>query len=459
MQQRGFSLILAILITALLLGCGIFLYKNSNLSFSITKLTDKGKTDSIPELSVAEQEIKSIPSDKFFGISCATLGFSGGTDSQGYYKEGGNYVVYGESKQIPLSLEETDKVNKALLAVIPDHPPKYNPDMQMCLSDVDNILITEGGSKSDPPNLFVLRLNKNYELKNKTTLKVENQVQGRPTVLGYTKDGILYLKAKGRNTDIYRSAESIFKIDFDSNRYEVLGRSVIKLDYETGSNSASSSVSETPKTDTIDYSTMVDTVKYNPLYMNTIGAKKFKKGELLFLNGSFTQEINSIPDEKLIGGVCIPYAYNPTSRMFQSLDRQHPRYEGYAGQDISSSNSGKVLLSLLKLRGNVTNGANEIGRILLCDLDNQDKIIISEPSKLQTNRDTYTGLLNNNYELDGKVQLKVPPDGGSDDGFPIAYTKDKIFYLKLQGTLFGGFYNLFKINFADNSYSTLYQGK
>lgn len=92
-------------------------------------------------------------------------------------------------------------------------------------------------------------------------------------------------------------------------------------------------------------------------------------------------------------------------------------------------------------------------------MDNQDKIVISEPSKLQTNRDTYVGFLNNNYELGGKVQLKVPPDGGSDDGFPIAYTKDKIFYLKLQGTLFGGFYNLFKINFANNSYSTLYQGK
>lgn len=456
MKQKGFSPILIVLVITLL-GSGIFLYKNYGLSLSIKKLSDASKPNSLPEVSVVEQEIKKISSDKLNGISCATLGFSGGTDSQGYYKQGGNYAVYGKDKQVSLSAEETDKVDKALLTVLSDHPPKYNPDMQMCLSDKDNILITEGGS--DPASLFVLRLTKKYELINKITLKVENQIQGWPQVLGYTKDGIVYLKVTGRNTDIYRSVEDVFKVDFSLNKYETLGRSVLKLDNEVSNTPVSGSAGETPKTDSVDYSKLINSVNYDPLYANTLGAKNFKKGELLFLNGLFTKEISDIPEEKLVGGVCIPYAYDSSNKVFQSLDRQHPRYGGYSGQNIDSPTSAKVLLSLLRLRGNIANGANEIGRILLCDLDNQDKILISEPSKLQINRDTYVGFLNNAYELGGRVQLKVPPDGGSNDAFPIVYTKDKIFFLKLQGDLYGGFYNLFKINFADKTYTTLYQGK
>ena len=223
-------------------------------------------------------------------------------------------------------------------------------------------------------------------------------------------------------------------------------------------------ISTKPQAETADptnYSKLVETVIYNPssTSWNTVGANKFKKAELLFLNGSFTKEIYDIPEQKLIGGFCVPYSYDSNSKVFVSLDRAHPRYDGYAGQNLDQQVSKKVLLSLLRSRGNITNGSNEIGRIFLCEFGNQEKLLVSEPSKLQINRNTYITLVNNDYTLASKIEIKVPDGGGSSDVFPIAYTTDKILFLKLQGSLEGGMYNLFKINFTNNSYKILYKGK
>lgn len=223
MRQKGFSPILVIIITALVLGSGIFLYKNLNLSLPIKQSPAINTVESLPNVSAIEQQIKNIPSDKLNRIECATLGFSGGTDSQGNYKEGGNYIVYGKT-QTQLSVGETDRLNKALLTVIPEHPPKYNPDMQMCLSESDNVLLIERGGKSDPNSLFIFQLTKGYEPKKQLTIKMENQLQGRSEMLAYTKEGILYLWIKGED-----SVENIYKIDFNSQKVELAARGSAKL--------------------------------------------------------------------------------------------------------------------------------------------------------------------------------------------------------------------------------------
>lgn len=435
MKQKGFSPILVIITAVLLLGSGIFLYKNSNLSLPIKQSPAANKFESLPNVSIAEQQIKSTPSDKLNQIECATLGFSGGTDPQGYYKEGGHYIVYGKT-QTPLSVDETNRLNKALLTVISEHPPKYNPEMQMCLSELDNVLLIERGDKSDPNNLFVLRLTKGYELKNKITVKMESQLQGRSELLAYTKDGIFYLRARGND-----SIDNIFKIDFNSQKVELAGRGSAQL----------AAITSTPNSSP-GSSSQVNISVSDPVAAQVYSAKKFKKGTVGSVEGPYSSFIQSLSDESLISGVCIPYTLN-SNNTYVSMDRIHPRYGGYAGYSLDSNTSQKIM----KIISDVNMPAN--ANIFYCDMDQNNKVLNVLPEKNQANRFVFVALLDGSLNLIGNVNLKLFQSDWISSFDPNAFTKDRIFYLKLSGQLNGSSVNLFKIDFKNSSYQTLYQGK
>lgn len=222
------------------------------------------------------------------------------------------------------------------------------------------------------------------------------------------------------------------------------------------------------KIDNTDYEKLAQSVVYNPDIEYPSG-KSFFRDENLFLNDPVVREIYDLSNDKLVLGVCIPYGYDSQNKIFISTDGTHPRYGGSSGRTLGIEESQKVLVSLLKVRKNVS---KNIGHILYCALYNsgatsyadraiyKNTILISESSKDQPNKDIFVGLLNDKKELIGGVQLKIPEDGYIISIDPIAYNyKDNIFYFKLSGKLNNGDVNLFKINFNNNSYSTLYQGK
>lgn len=433
MKQNGFSPILVVIAVFVLLGLGTFVYKNSNLSLPIKQSSNQVK--SVPNVSVVEKQIKDIPNDKLSLIECATLGFSGGTDFQGNYKEGGNYVVYGK-KQTLLTAEETNNLNKALLTVIPEHPPKYNPDIQMCLSESDNVLLIERGGKSDPNSLFILRLTRKYELNNRLTVTVESQLQGRSKVLSYTKEGLLYLWAKGKD-----SVENIYKIDFNSQKAELVGRGSAQPTTMTPAPSSSSTTSS-----------QINNPVSNPVAEQVYSAKQFKKGTVGSIDGSYSSFIQSLPDDNLISGACIPYALE-SNNTYESMDKTHPRYGGYAGYSLDSNLSQKIMNILSA--ANIPTKAN----IFYCDLDQNNKILSVLPVKDQVNRSVFIALLDNSQNRIGNVNLKLSQSDWISSFDPNAFTKDATFYLKLSGQIDGVNVKLLKINLKNSSYETLYQGK
>lgn len=194
MKRKRFNPILVIFIASLILASVSYLYESSNI-FQDTILYIRGFFD------------------KNYQISCSALG----------WKENSYVIFWNKKKPVNLNVRQTDKINAALSSVIPELPPAYNPAMLICPTDADNILITEGGYKTNPADLFVLRLTKNYDLKNTVHLKVEDQV-AEFYVLSYSKDGTLYLRARGINNALGRSTSSIFKVVFNSNKYEVVER-------------------------------------------------------------------------------------------------------------------------------------------------------------------------------------------------------------------------------------------
>ncbi|MBI2315403.1 hypothetical protein HYU93_05120 [Candidatus Daviesbacteria bacterium] len=435
MRQNGFSPILVVIIATLLFGLGILFYKNSNLFLPVSRSSNTNKVESLSDVSAIEQQIKSIPPDKLNQIDCATLGFSGGTDSQVYYKEGGHYVVYGKT-QTSLSAEDSVNLDKALLTVIPEHPPKYNPDMQMCLSDLDNVLLVERGGKNDPNDLFILRLTKRYELENRLTIKVESQSQGRSEVLAYTKDGILYLRAKGKDL-----IENIYKIDFNSRKADLVGRGLAQPATNSSTQNFSSSSSS-----------QINVPVTDPVAAQVYSAKKFKKGTEGSIDGSYSSFIQSLSDGDLISGVCIPYALNSNS-IYESMDKTHPRYGGYAGYSLDTNTSLKI--TKIISGANMPTNAN----IFYCDMNQNNKILNVLPVKDQANRSVFVALLDSSLNIVGKVNLKMSQSDWISSFDPNAFTKGQIFYLKLSGQLGGVNVKLFKVNFNNSSYDTLYQGK
>lgn len=222
------------------------------------------------------------------------------------------------------------------------------------------------------------------------------------------------------------------------------------------------------RVDNIDYEKLAQSVVYNPDIEYPSG-KSFFRDENLFLNDPVVKEIYDLPNDKLVLGDCIPYGYDSQNKIFISTDGTHPRYGGSSGRTLGTEESQKVLVSLLKVRKNVS---KDIGHILYCALYTpgatsyegrviyKNTILISESSKDQPNKDIFVGLLNDKKELIGGVQLKISEDGYIVSIDPIAYNfKDNIFYFKLSGKLNNGDVNLFKIYFNNNSYKIIYQGK
>lgn len=216
--------------------------------------------------------------------------------------------------------------------------------------------------------------------------------------------------------------------------------------------------------DRTDYSAILSEITYQPLLDSSV--KGFTRDENLFLNDPSVREIYNISGADLLRGNCMPFAYNQAEKIFKSTDRTHPRYGGAQGQELNPEQSKKVLLAMLQLRQGIT---KSIGNISYCYLgkdmyvrdanSSYSRIVLSLPTKDQPDHDLFVGLLDSNLKLIGGAKIKTPSDSNYNPD-PIAYNyKANIFYLKLSGKLFGGDVNLFRINFGNNTYKTLYQGK
>lgn len=423
-----------------ILGIVVFLSRQPNsLVFNLSPIKQIQEAF-LPEASTIEQQLASLSKDKLNDLTCGTVGFEGGSDSQGYYKPGGHYIIFKNSNVLrSLDASETAKMDKALLEVLPEHPPKFNPNTEICWTNDTNILTIDNGGKFNGASVIILVFDKQYNVKNKIPIKVEGTKYNGPQILAFTKDNDFYLKITTRDVYSYLKTDNIWKVNFSSNSSQVVGKTILQQEVKQ--------VKQTQQSSGISFDP--------PPNDNGGGVKGFKRAERLALNGSFTKEIFEIPEDELIAGRCVPYIYNPQEKIFKSTDNTHPRYGGTAGQSLDGTTSEKALNAILQMRVDDT---SHIGEMFYCDLDVNNKILISLPSQNQSSNNIFVGLLGNSLDLVGKVELKIPEAGNGAGIEPIAYRKDKIFYLKAQGDLYGGRVNLFKINFVNNSYQTLYQG-
>lgn len=225
----------------------------------------------------------------------------------------------------------------------------------------------------------------------------------------------------------------------------------LPIEQSSSANRAEEPLNSTPNSPSSTYPQINNPVS-SPVAEQVYSAKKFKKGTIGSIDGSYSSFIQSIPDESLISGACIPYALS-SNNIYESMDRTHPRYGGYSGYSLDINISQKIMKIMSD--GNMPTKAN----IFYCDLDQNNKILSVLPVGDQTSRSVFVALLDNSLNMVSKVDLKLSPSDRISSFDPNAFTKDQVFYLKLSGQLDGVNVKLFKINFKNSSYETLYQGK
>lgn len=391
-----------------------------------------------PETSVVENEIKTSTKEQFVDIECGNLSRS--SKDKPWWFRGTTQFGFGKDSYFDFPSEVTENLNQSLRLVLERIPPDNFPDIVLCFGDKKNIVLTQGDNYNDKSDYYVLVLGSEYSSKHKIKLKIEDGITYRdPVILGLSENGNFYIKVFGRDEKIYRTVESVIKINVNTGSYQTVGRSLWQ---------------ENPQNN----DPIPDSV-FDPIDRGTTSNKHFKRTENLMINGDFKKELNDIPESDLIEGNCGFYGYNAQSQTFKARGNSpnsHPRYGGYWAPDLDDDQSAKLLASLWKIRNGIS---DKIGYLSFCDLKSGNKIVISEPSKHQSNKDIYVGLLDNDYGVIGKVALKAPADSYLISVDPIAFTTSATFYLKLSGQFFGGDVNLFKINFSTNSYSVLYQGR
>lgn len=405
----------------------LFLYGIFNKKLSIPSLS---KT--LPDVLTVEKQINEFPKANIYEITCGDLGFSGGVDAQGYYKTGGNYVIYsspqrqfGKKLEISLTADETSKMDSALLLVIPQHPPQYNPDISICWTPGTKILFFK--DTKNQGEFFVLKLSKDYSFEQKILGKISNQKLTEVKALALTKDNHLYLEISGKDNKSYQQNKSVAKISLGAQTFEIVG-----LGFPQSAGKLSQG---------------------NPVDPQIYSAKTFRRGASGSIDGSYFKFIRSNPDEELLSGVCVPYAYNQNSKTYESLDQTHPRYGGYSQGSLDSNTS-------LEITNILTNANFPINAsIFFCKIDQNNKILNVLPVEGESSRNVFVALLDNSFSSLGSVSLMIPQYGSISSFDPEAFTKEQIFYLKLSGELNGGDVNLFKIDFNNSLYQTLYQGK
>lgn len=389
--------------------------------FLVKKLNPSSISIWLPDVTVAEEKLKSVES---YDITCGSLGFP--NDSlENYIIFSNSNKPFGKKISIDLTREESTKINSALLTVLSQHPPQYNPNINICWNNESKIIYIYP-TKVDG-QIFVLKTNNSFDLQQKIVVEIKGNKISGVTPIAYTKDNHFYFEIPVRAIKDNAPFIYLTKINFSSSSFEISGQGY------------SSNTQRQPSLD------------YDPVSQNIYSNKNIVLGYADMFTGS-NNPLSSLNKTNLIDGYCTPYMYDPNNNIYNSLDNIHPRYGGRGSTQIDADKSQKIMQILKEANFQSQNN------IFYC-LVGQNQILTALPSKQRHDREVLVVLLDQSINKNGEVKLSLPAYSTLSSFDPVAFTKENVFYLKLSGELSEGPVNLFKIDFNNNSYQTLYKGK
>ncbi len=213
MSKQGFSLIgLIISITAVVL-IGLYINKNYNLSLNFSKKEVQEKAVS-NNTKVTETE--TIPTTNLQNLTCGFLGFKD-KDSINYTLFGSiRFKKFGKDFNENISPENSAKINKALLTIMPQTPPEYNPPIDVCFTAGEKIMLVVDKQTT----LFYLdnqyNLQKTIPLNNFTPIY---------DFLAYTQDKILYIQQSSKDFTSGKMTDAVLKVNINDGTQKLLNYS------------------------------------------------------------------------------------------------------------------------------------------------------------------------------------------------------------------------------------------
>jgi hypothetical protein len=267
-MSKGFGAIgLFIVIAAIgISGAAVYLSKNYDLSLNISRKS------LLPSDSPVVSDTESLPTTNLQDLSCGILGFE--SDDYSYYTAFGStrYKKYGKEFKEKISVENTGKINQALLSVMADIPPKYNPEMMWCLTATNKILLV---AKPDAELFFFdnqYNLIKNLHIKNFTQIF---------DPLAFTKDNVLYLQQSSKDYKTGRMTDAVLKVNLNDGSQKALNYSErVETVGVPQKNNQDQTSTMTSKNLEITFTAPAGVeATYNPLYDQAIEFFYFRKGE------------------------------------------------------------------------------------------------------------------------------------------------------------------------------------